>query len=100
MGVVFAKGKAANTLWEYARMRGWDEHDDIAAMGQLKELMRVVRAGKVAIVLASSLKELASSVPELITTLREFVERRIRLIIPGTIDTSKMPRQTVLGIAR
>ena len=41
MIVVFAKGKAANALWEYARIRGWDEHDDITATSQIEELLRL-----------------------------------------------------------
>ena len=40
MIVVFAGGKDANALWEYARMRGWDEHDDITATSQIEELLR------------------------------------------------------------
>ena len=95
--MIFARGKDANALWSYARARGWDEHDDIAAMGQLKELMRVVHSGKVAIVLASSLDGLASTVPELIAVVREFVERGIRLVVPfGKVDTSAMPRERML----
>jgi DNA invertase Pin-like site-specific DNA recombinase len=80
MVVVFAKGKAANTLWEFARLRGWDEHDDVTATGQLEELMRLAGTGKVSIVLAASLNGLASTVPELIAVVREFIERGIRLV--------------------
>jgi hypothetical protein len=74
--VVFAKGKAANTLWEFARLRGWDEHDDVTAIGQLEELMRLAGTGKVSIVLAASLNGLASTVPELIAVVRGFHRAR------------------------
>ena len=97
MVVVFAKGKAANTLWEFARARGWDEHDDVTATGQLEELMRLAGTGKVSIVLAASLNGLASTVPELIAVVREFIERGIRLVVPNAkVDTSAMPRQRML----
>jgi DNA invertase Pin-like site-specific DNA recombinase len=97
MVVVFAKGKAANTLWEFARLRGWDEHDDVTATAQLEELMRLAGTGKVSIVLAASLNGLASTVPELIAVVREFIERGIRLVVPNAkVDTSAMPRQRML----
>jgi len=97
MIVVFARGKDANALWEYARMRGWDEHDDITATGQLEELMRLAGKGKVSIVLAASVNGLASTVPELIAVVREFIERGIRLVVPNAkLDTSAMPRQRML----
>lgn len=97
MVVVFAKGKAANTLWEFARLRGWDEHDDVTATGQRGELMRLAGSGKVSIVLAASLNGLASTVPELIAVVREFIERGIRLVVPNAkVDTSAMPRQRLL----
>jgi DNA invertase Pin-like site-specific DNA recombinase len=92
--VIFARGKDANALWEYARMRRWDEHDNIAAMGQLEELISVVHSGKVAIVMMSSVKGL---VPELLAVLREFAQRGIRLIIPNfRIDTSKISHKALL----
>jgi DNA invertase Pin-like site-specific DNA recombinase len=98
MVVIFAKGKAANSLWEFARMRGWDEHDDVTATGQLEELMRLAGTGKVSIVLACSLKGLAGNVPELIAVVREFIERGIRLIVPNfKVDTSKMPKKEMIA---
>ena len=97
MIVVFAGGKDANALWEYARMRGWDEHDDITATSQIEELLRLAGMGKVSIVLAASLNGLASTVPELIAVVREFIERGIRLVVPNAkVDTSAMPRQRML----
>ena len=97
MIVVFARGKDANALGEYARMRGWDEHDDITATGQLEELMRLAGTGKVSIVLAASVNGLASTVPGLIAAVREFMERGIRLVVPNAkVDTSAMPRQRML----
>ena len=97
MIVIFAKGKSANSLWEYARMRAWDEHDDVKATSQLEELMRLAGTGKVSIVLAASLNGLASTVPELIAVVREFIEGGIRLVVPNAkVDTSAMPRQRML----
>ena len=94
MIVVFARGKDANALWEYARMRGWDEHDDITATSQIEKLLRLAGMGKVSIVLAASLNGLASTVPELLAVVREFIERGIRLVVPNAkLDTSAMPRQ-------
>jgi putative DNA-invertase from lambdoid prophage Rac len=97
MVVVFAKGKAANTLWEYARMRGWDEYDDITATSQIEELLRLAGMGKVTIVLMSSLKGVARTVPGVLAAVREFIKRGIRLVILNAkVDTSAMPRQRML----
>ena len=80
------------------RLPGWDEHDDVTATGQLEELMRLAGTGKVSIVLAASLNGLASTVPELIAVVREFIERGIRLVVPNAkVDTSAMPRQRMLA---
>jgi DNA invertase Pin-like site-specific DNA recombinase len=61
--------------------------------------LRAVRDGKVEIVLASNLNGLARSSLELVELLREFVSRKIALIIPSQgIDTSKVPRKAFLGV--
>jgi DNA invertase Pin-like site-specific DNA recombinase len=43
-------------------------------------------------VLANSLSGMARSVPELVAVLREFVSRKVVLIIPGRINTSEAPQ--------
>ena len=61
--------------------------------------MSTVRSGKVEIILCSSLNRLAHSSLELVELLREFLSRKITLIIPNQhIDTSKMPRKVFLGV--
>ena len=60
--------------------------------------MRAGRSGKVEIILASNLNGLARSSLELVELLRKFVSRKITLIIPGRIDTSKMPWQAFLDV--
>ena len=92
----FARGLDSNRLRDYAAQKGWE---DIAAISDAGALIRMVRAGKVEIVLASSLNGLARSSLELVELLREFVSRKITLIIPTQhIDTSKMPRKAFLGV--
>jgi DNA invertase Pin-like site-specific DNA recombinase len=54
--------------------------------------MRLVRAGKVEILLCASLSGLGRSVPELVTVLRDLVTHKVALIISSAgIDTSKVP---------
>ena len=97
MVVIYAKGPASNSLRDYALNRGWGE--GIRAISDAAALLRAVRSGKVEIILASNLNGLARSSLELVELLREFVSRKITLIIPNQhIDTSKMPRQAFLGI--
>ena len=58
-----------------------------------------MRSGRVEIILASSLNGLAHSSAELVELLREFVSRKIALIIPSQgIDTSKAPRKAITGM--
>jgi hypothetical protein len=55
-------------------------------------LMRLVRAGKVQILLCASLSGLGRSVLELVAVLRGLVAHKVALIIPSAcIDTSKVP---------
>ena len=42
--------------------------------------------------LANSLSGMARSVPELVAVLREFVSRKVVVIIPGRINTSEAPQ--------
>ena len=71
----------SNPLWDYAVQRGWEEN--VHVIPDLDELIRLVWAGKVEIVLASSLKGMARSVPGLVRVLREFVAHKVTLIVPG-----------------
>jgi DNA invertase Pin-like site-specific DNA recombinase len=93
--LIFAKGPDGNPLWDYAVRRGWEEN--VHVVTDLDELTRLVWAGKVEIVLASSLNGLGRSVSHLVELLREFVTRKVTLIIPGQgIDTSKVPGKVFL----
>jgi DNA invertase Pin-like site-specific DNA recombinase len=95
--VIYAKGRASNALRDYAASRGWD--DGVWAVSEPAALLRAVRAGKVEIVLASSLNGLARSSLELVELLKEFVSLKITLIIPSQgIDTAKVPRKAFLGM--
>ena len=96
MILIFAPSPSNNSLWHYCLARGWE---DVHVVTGLEELLRTVRAGKAEIVLASSLQGLAHSSLELVQVLREFVSRKIALIVPGAgIDTSKVPRKAINGI--
>jgi DNA invertase Pin-like site-specific DNA recombinase len=95
--VIYAKGPDGNPLWDYAVRRGWEEN--VHVVTGLDALIRLVRAGKVEIVLASSLNGLGRSVSHLVQVLREFVSLRVILIIPNSrIDTSKCPAKAFLGV--
>ena len=76
-------------LWAYAAQRGWD---DVRVLKDAGELTRLVRLGRVEVVLANSLIGLGRSVPEAAAMLREFVSRKVVLIIPGRINTSEAPQ--------
>ena len=76
--------------------RGWD---DVNVVTRPEELLRAVRSGRVEIILASNLTGLARSSCELVELLREFVSRKITLIIPSLgLDTSKVPKQAFLNV--
>ena len=90
--------RADNSLWEYCVRRGWQD-EDVRVFGDAGGILRAVRAGKVEIILASNLNGLAHSSLELVELLREFVSRKITLIIPSQgIDTSKAPKQAFLDV--
>jgi DNA invertase Pin-like site-specific DNA recombinase len=80
------------SLWEYAYQRGWDDVQvpDV--------LIRAVRAGKVEIVLASSLIGLARSSLELVAMLKDFVVHKTVLIVPGRINTSSVSSKVFLDV--
>jgi DNA invertase Pin-like site-specific DNA recombinase len=67
---------------------GEDSHGTLDA----DVLLRAIRAGRVEVVLANSLSGMARSVPELVAVLREFVSRKVVVIIPGRINTSEAPQ--------
>jgi hypothetical protein len=48
--VIYAKGRDGNPLWDYALRRGWEE--ELKVITDLDELGRLVRAGKVEVVLS------------------------------------------------
>jgi putative DNA-invertase from lambdoid prophage Rac len=75
-------------LWAYCTQRGWD---DVRVLKDAGELTRLVRLGRVEVVLANSLIGLGRNVPEVAAVLREFVSRKVVLIIPGRINTSASP---------
>ena len=69
--------------------RGWE---DIQVVSDADVLLRMVRLGKVEVVLASSLNGLGRSVSHLVELLRKFVTRKVTLIIPGRFNTSVSPQ--------
>ena len=94
MVVIYARVPADNSLWEYAAKRGWE---DVQVASDADELIRAVRAGKAEIVLASGLNGMARSLPGLVRVLREFVSRKVTLIIPNQhINTSKASSKVFL----
>jgi DNA invertase Pin-like site-specific DNA recombinase len=96
MIVIFSPSRRPNpSLGDYVSQRGWK---DVAHVHNAEKLMRAVRAGKVKVVLASNLNGLAPDVSKLVDVLREFVDRKIGLIIPDRIDTSKMSRRAYLTL--
>jgi DNA invertase Pin-like site-specific DNA recombinase len=94
--VIYARGLDSNRLRDYATLR-WND-GEILATSDGDQLLRMVRAGHVEIVLASGLQGLARSSSELVQVLRDFVAHKGILIIPGAIDTSRVPRKVVLDV--
>ena len=89
---------ADNSLWEYAVRRGWGD-EEIRVISEPGLLVRADRAGKVEIILASSLNGLCRSSLDLVELLREFVSRKITLNIPSSrFDTSKCPAKALTGV--
>jgi DNA invertase Pin-like site-specific DNA recombinase len=95
--LIYARGRSGNSLWDFCRRRGWD--NDVQVVRDLDVLTRLVRAGKVEILLCASLSGLGRSVPELVQVLTEFVAHKVALIIPSAgIDTSKVPGKVLTGM--
>jgi DNA invertase Pin-like site-specific DNA recombinase len=70
---------------------------NVHVVTDLDALIRLIRAGRVEIVLASSLNGLGRSVSHLVEVLSEFLTRKVTLIIPSAgIDTSKVPGKVFL----
>jgi hypothetical protein len=92
--LIYATGRSGNSLWDFCRRRGWD--NDAQVVHDLDVLMRLVRAGKVEVLLCASLSRLDRSVPELVTVLRDFAAHKSVLIIPGRTDTSKLSSKAFL----
>jgi DNA invertase Pin-like site-specific DNA recombinase len=86
--IIYAQGPDSNSLWGYCVRRGWE---DLRVITDLDELTRLVRLGRVEVVLVNNLVGLGRSFSQLVAVLREFVSRRIVLIIPGRINTSEAP---------
>jgi DNA invertase Pin-like site-specific DNA recombinase len=61
-------------------------------------LMRLVRSDRVAVVLCANFNGLGRSVSQLMQMLREFVAHKVTLIIPGRINTSKVPSKVFLDM--
>jgi hypothetical protein len=96
MIVIFSPGRRPDpSLGDYASKRRWE---DVAHVCDAEKLMRAVRAGRVKAVLASNLNGVAPGVSKLVDVLREFVNRKIALVIPDRIDTSKMSRRAYLTL--
>jgi DNA invertase Pin-like site-specific DNA recombinase len=83
------------SLREYCMRRGWD---DVRVVSDVDVLMRAVRAGKVEIVLASSLNGMARSSLELVAMLKDFVVHKTVLIVPGRINTSSVSSKVFLDV--
>ena len=75
--------------------RGWD---DVQVVSDADVLIRAVRAGKVEIVLASTLNGMARSSLELVAMLKDFVVHKTVLIVPGRINTSSVSSKVFLDM--
>ena len=83
------------SLREYCMRRGWD---DVQVVSDADVLIRAVRAGKVEIVLASTLNGMARSSLELVAMLKDFVVHKTVLIVPGRINTSSVSSKVFLDV--
>jgi DNA invertase Pin-like site-specific DNA recombinase len=91
--IIYAQAPSGNSLWKYAVRRGWEPQ----VVSNPDVLARLVRAGKVEIVLCSSLKRLGRNSSHFEEVLRDLVSRKVVLIIPAQgIDTSKVPGEVIL----
>jgi DNA invertase Pin-like site-specific DNA recombinase len=93
--VIYAKGPNGNSLLGYTVARDWE---DIQVVTDADMLMKLVRVGKVEIVLASNLNGLGRSVPGLVQVLRDFAAHKVALIVPGRINTSNVSSKVFLDV--
>jgi DNA invertase Pin-like site-specific DNA recombinase len=94
--VIFARGPAGNTLWDFCRRKGWDE--DVQVVSDVDVLVRLVRSDKVDVVLCANFNGLGRSVSQLVQLLREFVAHKVTLIVPGAINTSSVSSKVFLDV--
>jgi DNA invertase Pin-like site-specific DNA recombinase len=94
--LIYARGCSGNSLWDFCRRRGWDNEAQVVT--GLDVLMRLVRAGKVEVLLCASLSGLGRNVPQLVAVLRDLAAHKTVLIIPGRIDTSKLSSKAFLNV--
>ena len=92
--IVYAPGTESNALADYATRRGWE---DIHIASDLAMVSRLVRAGRVQVLLCSSLRGLGESLSQLGSVVRELSDRGVGLCIPslGIVDAAS--RQTLLN---
>jgi DNA invertase Pin-like site-specific DNA recombinase len=83
------------SLRQYCMRRGWE---DFRVVSDVDVLMRAVRAGKVEIVLCSTLNGMARSSLELVAMLKDFVVHKTVLIVPGRINTSSVSSKVFLDV--
>lgn len=95
MVVIYARVPSDNSLWEYALRRGWE---DVQVVSDADVLMRMVRLGKVSVVLCSGFSGLGRSLPGLVQVLRDLVAHKIALIVPGRINTSSVSSKVFLDV--
>jgi DNA invertase Pin-like site-specific DNA recombinase len=92
--VIFARGPTGNTLWDFVRRKGWGE--DVQVVSDADVLMRLVRLGRVGVILCANFNGLGGSVSQLVQVLRELSAHKVTLIVPGQIDTSKISSEVFL----
>jgi hypothetical protein len=71
--VIYARVPSGNSLWEYAVRRGWET---VQVVSDADVLMRMVRLGKVSVVLCSGLSWLGRCLPGLVQSHGEWWLRR------------------------
>ena len=72
--------------------------EDVQVVSDADVLIRMVRLGKVSVVLCSGLSGLGRSLPGLVQVLRDFVAHKVALIVLGRINTSSVSRKAFLDV--